>query len=141
MGKKPNPTRSDLTKKAQPTKAQQRDEAYKKYRNYIRSKAFKAVKKAVEERDGGECQVCGRTRQDGVNLTCHHRVYRHLYEGGELEAADCITLCTICHTAIHRAKKNYEHFSMKNPRNNERKEMMNEESKQRQSTGGKEGEK
>lgn len=114
MGAKPQKIRSDTKTKA---KSVERDEAYKKYRNYIRSKAFKEVKKAVEERDGGECQVCSRTRQNGVNLTCHHRVYRHLYEGIPSEVDDCITLCSICHKAIHSAKKNYEWFSMKNPRN------------------------
>lgn len=115
MGAKPNKIRSDTKQKP---KSVERDEAYKKYRNYIRSKQFKEVKKIVEERDGGECQVCGRTRQNGITLSCHHRSYRHLYAGGEEEAADCITLCSICHKAVHSAKKNYQWFSMKNPRNN-----------------------
>ena len=115
MGAKPNKIRSDVKTKP---KSVERDEAYKKYKSYIRSKAFKEVKKAVEERDGGECQVCGRTRQNGVTLSCHHRTYRHLYEGIPNEVDDCITLCSICHKAIHSAKKNYLWFSMKNPRNN-----------------------
>lgn len=118
MGAKPNKTRSDITDKSQPTKAKERNDAYLRYRNYIRSKAFKEVKHIVEERDGGECQVCGRTRQNGITLSCHHKQYRNLYKGGETEAADCITLCSICHKAIHSAKKNWEWFSMKNPRNN-----------------------
>lgn len=117
MGVSPKKTRSDITPKSQPSKTAQRNEEYNRYKKYIRSKEFKAVKKIVEERDGGQCQTCGRTRQDGVTLSCHHRVYRHLYEGGEAEAGDCITLCSICHRAIHSAKKNYQHFSMKNPRN------------------------
>ena len=115
MGAKPQKIRSDVKTKP---KSVERDEAYKKYRNYIRSKAFKEVKRICEERDGGMCQVCGRTRQNGVNLNCHHRQYLHLYCGGEEEAKDCITVCSICHKAIHSAKKNYEWFSMKNPRNN-----------------------
>lgn len=118
MGVSPKKTRSDITKKSQPSKAAQRNEEYNKYKKYIRSKEFKVVKKAVEERDGGQCVTCGRTRNDGVTLSCHHRVYAHLYggvEGGEV--GDCVTLCSICHRAIHAAKKNYQHFSMKNPRN------------------------
>lgn len=117
MGVSPKKTRSDITPKSQPSKAKERNEEYLKYQRYIRSKAFKEVKKYCEERDGGMCQVCGRTRQNGVTLTCHHRQYRHLYEGIPTEAEDCITLCSICHRAIHSAKKNYEWFSMKNPRN------------------------
>ena len=116
MGVAPKKTRSDITPKSQP-KSKQRNEEYLRYQRYIRSKQFKEVKKIVEERDGGECQVCGRTRQNGISLSCHHRVYRHLYEGGEAEAGDCITLCSICHRAIHSARKNYQWFSMKNPRN------------------------
>lgn len=117
MGAKPQKARSDITEKSQPSKAENRDKEYQKYRNYIRSKQFKEVKKAVEERDGHMCMCCGRTRQNGVTLSCHHREYRHLYEGGEAEANDCITLCSICHRSIHSAKKNFQWFSMKNPRN------------------------
>ena len=123
MGAKPNKIRSDTKTKP---KSVERDEAYKKYRNYIRSKAFKEVKRIVEERDGGECQVCGRTRQNGVTISCHHRQYRHLYAGGEVEAADCITLCSICHKAIHSARKNYEWFSMNNERNKSTGSQMDE---------------
>lgn len=122
FGVNPRKTRSDITKKSQPSKAKQRNEGYLKYRRYINSKAFKEVKRYCEERDGGKCMVCGRTRQNGVNLTCHHRAYNHLYEGIPTEAEDCITLCTICHSALHRAKKNYEWFSQNNPRNKKRDE-------------------
>lgn len=110
--------RSDLNKKAQPSKAKQRSEKYLKYKRYINSKNFKKVKEACEERDGHKCMVCGRTREDGVNLTCHHTTYRNLFKCNEQEIADCITLCVICHTAIHHTKDNYQHFSMDNPRNN-----------------------
>ena len=117
MGRKPNTERSDITKKSQPSKAKQKNEEYLKYQRYIRSKAFKEVKKYCEERDGGKCMVCGRTRQNGVTLTCHHRIYNHLYEGIPTESEDCVTLCSICHRACHSAKKNYEWFSRNNPRN------------------------
>lgn len=118
MGVSPKKTRSDITPKSQPSKTAQRNEEYNRYKKYIRSKEFKKVKQVVEERDGHRCVTCGRTRNDGVTLSCHHRQYSHLYggvEGGEPD--DCVTLCSICHKAIHSAKKNYQHFSMKNPRN------------------------
>ena len=127
MGRKPNAVRSDLEKGQPQTKVKERDEAYKKYRNYIRSKAFKEVRKIVDERDGGKCMTCGRTRQNGVTLSTHHRCYEHLYEGGEAEANDCILLCNICHKAIHSSKKNYQWFSMKNPRNQTGNNVNNDE--------------
>ena len=114
---KKQPIRSDTSKKVKPSKTEERNQEYLKYKKYIRSKEFKKVKKFCEERDGGKCMVCGRTRQDGVNLTCHHRQYKHLYEGGEIEAEDCITLCSICHKSIHQIKKNWLWFSMHNNRN------------------------
>lgn len=108
-------TRSDTSSKP---KAKQRDERYLKYQKYIRSKKFKLVKKAVFERDGYKCMVCGRTK-DEANLTCHHRVYSHLFQGGELEANDCLTLCQYCHKGIHSIRSNFKWFSMDNPRNQE----------------------
>ena len=113
MGVSPKKTRSDLTKKAQGEKAKQRNEEYNRYKKYIRSKAFKAVKKAVEERDGYKCMTCGRTRGEGAQLCCHHRTYEHLYEGGEQEIADCITLCKVCHSMVHSARSNYQRFKKK----------------------------
>lgn len=103
---------------AQPVrKAQQRNQEYLKYRKYLKSKQFRDVKRLCEERDGHKCMVCGRTREDGIHLNCHHRRYKHLYQGGEEEAADCITLCTICHSAIHSDRKNHTWFSKNNQRN------------------------
>lgn len=103
---------------AQPKKkTQERNQEYLKYKKYLHSKQFKEVKRLCEERDGHKCMACGRTRADGIHLTCHHRQYKNLYQGGEVEAADCITLCSICHASIHDNKKNYTWFSKNNPRN------------------------
>ena len=113
MGRKPNTERSDITPKSQPSKAKQRNEEYLKYQRYVRSKAFKEVKRAVEERDGHKCMTCDRKRSDGVQLCCHHRTYEHLFEGGENEISDCITLCRICHKMIHSARSNYQRFRKK----------------------------
>ena len=106
-------------------KAVQRNEKYLKYKKYLKTKQFKEVKQIAEERDGHKCMVCGRTREDGIHLTCHHRIYNHLYCGGEIEAADCITLCSICHSAIHSSKKNYTWFSQNNERNNTEEKLDN----------------
>lgn len=118
MGKKPNPTRSDLTEKAQPSKSKERDEAYIRYRNYLRSKQFKEVKKLVDEKCGGKCVFCGRSRSDGVTLSVHHVTYRNLFKGGQEEADDCILICSREHKLLHSMKCNYKWFSRSNPRNN-----------------------
>ena len=114
MGSKPIKIRSDTKSKQ---KAKQRSEEYLKYQRYIRSKAFKEVKKLVWERDNGECQFCGRKPSDGVTLSVHHKCYRHLYEGGEKEAADCILICSREHKRLHDMKCNYKWFSRNNERN------------------------
>lgn len=118
MGRKPNTERSDLENGQPKTKAKQRDEEYIRYRNYIRSKQFREVKKIVWERDGGCCQFCGRKQSDGVTLSVHHRNYSHLFQGGEVEAADCILICSREHKVLHSMKCNYRWFSRNNSRNN-----------------------
>ena len=117
MGKKPNAERSDLEKGQPKTKAKERNEEYLKYRSYIRSKQFKEVKKLVWERDGGCCQFCNRKQSDGVTLSVHHKSYRHLFQGGEAEANDCILICSREHKVLHSMKCNYRWFSRNNPRN------------------------
>ena len=117
MGKKPNAERSDITPKSQPSKAKERNEEYLRYRAYIRSKKFGEVKKLVNERCGGRCVFCQRSREDGVTLATHHTTYKHLYEGGEKEAADCILICTREHKLLHSMKCNYKWFSKDHPRN------------------------
>ena len=113
MGRKPNTQRSDITTKSQPSKAKQRNEDYLKYRKYLRSKQFKEVKAIVAERDGHKCMTCGRKRSDGAQLCTHHRSYEHLFQGGEIEADDCILLCRTCHKMIHSARGNYQRFKRK----------------------------
>lgn len=123
MGAKPNKQRSDI---ARQSKAKQRSEEYRKYRNYIRSKAFREVKRIVWERDGGECRFCGRKPEDGVTLSVHHRCYKHLYEGGEAEANDCILICSREHKVLHSMRCNRQWFSMNNERNKSTGSQMDE---------------
>lgn len=106
--------RSDTT---QPSKRKQKSKEYLAYQRYIKSKRFQHVRDIVLERDNHRCQFCNRGIEDGVTLSVHHRTYEHLFEGGEKEAADCITICSVDHVAMHRVKKNYNWFSMNNPRN------------------------
>lgn len=109
-----NNARSDTSSKP---KAKQRSERYLKYQKYIRSKQFKNVRKLVFERDGYACVCCNRKRTDGAILSCHHKTYEHLFEGGQTEANDCITVCQYCHKGIHSIRSNYKWFAMDNNRN------------------------
>lgn len=102
--------KNDIRKKS---KRKEKSEEQRKYEKYIRSKEFRKVRDAVRERDKC-CQCCGRTPEEvegtKITMTTHHRTYRHLFENGEQEIADCILLCSVCHRAIHAAKSNLRRF-------------------------------
>lgn len=108
---KKQPIRSDLSKKAQPSKANKQKPEYKLYQKYLRSDKFKEVKTIVHTRDNERCVCCGRE----TDLQVHHITYQHLGCGGEIEANDCILMCKICHSAISRAKGNLNKWSDKSP--------------------------
>lgn len=103
--------RSDTTA---PSKRKQKSEQYLEYQRYIRGKYWKeVVRPAVLERDGHRCVCCGRNDEE-ANLTIHHSQYDILYhemEGDNLKKL--VTLCSVCHRAIHSAKSNYQRFKMK----------------------------
>lgn len=103
-----NKASANIKKPLKKPKAKQRDEEYLKYKRYIRSKAFREVKRVVEERDEHKCRVCGSTNEERA-LTCHHITYEHLYSEME-HLEDVITLCSVCHKAIHSSPSNYKRF-------------------------------
>lgn len=103
-----NQQSSNIKKPYNKPKAKQRNEEYLKYRTYIKSKEFKEIKRRVEERDNYKCRVCGSNNEERT-LTCHHITYKHLYNEKEY-LEDLITLCNICHKAIHSAPSNYKRF-------------------------------
>lgn len=108
--------RNDTKKKKHQNKS--KDPIYDAYQKYIKSKAFKELRKLVLDRDKHTCQVCGRkidenTDAKKMNLQVHHRSYEHLGMCDELEMADLITLCNICHRSIHSAISNLRRFSDK----------------------------
>ena len=60
------------------------------------SVGYENLRQQVLRRDGWRCQSCGTT----ANLEVHHKQLRsHCGEDSEL---NLITLCTQCHTGIHR---------------------------------------
>lgn len=106
-------SRTDAPKKKT---RKQKSEEYLKYQKYIRSKEFQKVREIVIERDRC-CQFCGRTAEEleGTKLvfSVHHRSYDHLYEGGELEASDCILCDSGCHRYLHMCPSNRQRFKIK----------------------------
>ena len=60
--------------------------------------SYKNLRQQVLRRDGWRCQSCGTMS----NLEVHHQQFRsHLGADSEM---NLITLCSACHTAIHRSK-------------------------------------
>lgn len=94
---------------------------YKAYQKYIRSKEFQAIATQVFARDGNKCACCGWSPDDydpekkstKRSLSCHHRTYEHLYNEPE-HMGDLVTLCNVCHLAIHRAPSNFSRFGKSN---------------------------
>jgi 5-methylcytosine-specific restriction endonuclease McrA len=96
------------------TKRKVRSEEYLKYQRYIRSKEFKAIREQVLLRDNYHCQTCNWCVEEGGNrsLSVHHKRYDNLYEEQD-HLEDLITLCSVCHKAIHSAVSNYQRFNKK----------------------------
>jgi 5-methylcytosine-specific restriction endonuclease McrA len=66
-----------------------------KYKAYMASPEWAALRAKVIEAGGGRCQVCNA---DGPGIQAHHRTYERL--GAEL-LGDLIAICTPCHTLFH----------------------------------------
>lgn len=75
------------------------------YREYLRSKKWKEIRKLVLIRDGYACVACGCRYGD---LQIHHVTYIRL---GEELLEDLLTLCDDCHKAEH--KRLLEHGLLK----------------------------
>lgn len=66
------------------------------------------VRRAVLRRDEYRCTECGWNqglwnRSDARHLELHHR--RHHVHGGENTEQNLVTLCTVCHDAVHAKSK------------------------------------
>lgn len=123
MGAKKEKIRSDITDKSQPKKVPAKrkryNKAYNHYKEHLKSKEFKEVRKIVIERDKC-CQFCGRTEEEltlknGKKLTwnVHHlpEGYKHLDDSPEEEAKYCRLYCSACHNSAHRALANKNRFT------------------------------
>ena len=113
-------------KKKKTEKTEEEKALYKQYQKYIKSDEFKALREKVFERDGNRCVCCGRSREDGAILNCHHRSYAHLFHEGEstkdyVALSDLTTICATCHMAIHRVPSNWDRFKI----NHQTKDTLN----------------
>lgn len=64
------------------------------YDAYLKSSGWRAIRRAVLARDGGQCTEC----RSAERLHVHHMHYRTLgFETGE----ELLTLCERCHDALH----------------------------------------
>ena len=64
-------------------------------RNYLLSPEWQKLRTQVFTRDNYTCQSCGSNE----SLNCHHIVYDRL---GKENISDLTTLCTNCHTTLHK---------------------------------------
>lgn len=115
--------KDDLSAKAVKAKRNKNkgdDPIYKEYQKWLRSKEFKGLRDRMLERDGYACRCCGRTEEEiadnpKISLQAHHRSYRYLGLGDDRELGDLVTLCSVCHRAVHSAKSNLRRFTDKTP--------------------------
>lgn len=70
-----------------------------------RESAYKSWKAACLDRDQHTCTICKKTKADGVKIIVHHVI--GINESPELrhEIANGLTLCSLCHNAIHGSIK------------------------------------
>jgi 5-methylcytosine-specific restriction endonuclease McrA len=64
----------------------------------LEADAYEALRKQVLHRDGWRCQRCGTMS----NLEAHHQQFRS--RGGDDLEQNLITLCSACHSLVHRAR-------------------------------------
>lgn len=62
---------------------------------YLQSAEWYELRTLVFARDNHTCQSCGSNE----SLNCHHILYDRL---GKEDISDLTTLCTNCHTALHK---------------------------------------
>ena len=71
----------------------------KRPRILLDGEAYKQLCRQVLRRDRWNCQKCG----NGTNLQVHHIKLRS--QSGDDAEVNLITLCTACHTAVHKSSK------------------------------------
>lgn len=86
--------RKSVTRKKKARTLKTEDKRRKRYREYLQSDEWKAMRSLVLKRDHASCILCGST----LFLHVHHRHYKTLYAETGKELA---TLCRTCHKSLH----------------------------------------
>lgn len=68
-----------------------------RYKRYLNSPKWRALREAVLERDNHKCRFCPSRK----NLEVHHLTYEHIFNE-QLE--ELVTTCEACHEHIHRKR-------------------------------------
>ena len=86
--------RKSVTRKKKTGERRTEDKRRQRYRDYLQSDEWKAMRSLVLKRDHATCLLCDST----LFLHVHHRHYGTLYKETGKELA---TLCRSCHKALH----------------------------------------
>lgn len=82
-----------------------RDNSHQRWKGggiYLRGKNWAAIRKAVRDRDGHKCMICGMTEKElGKAMDVHHIVPYRLFKNDE-EANDLGNLISLCPSCHHR---------------------------------------
>ena len=82
--------------------AQEREQANKAYFDYLNSPEWHAIAQQRMEIDKYTCQCCGCVGTKQNPLECHHLSYAHLYHEESRVYEDLVTVCHLCHKALHK---------------------------------------
>ena len=68
------------------------------YNNYIKSKAWHAVRRTALRRSHYSCDICGEKASENTHLHVHHLTYERF---GAENIDDVVVLCEDCHNEVH----------------------------------------
>jgi hypothetical protein len=71
------------------------------YSERLKDPRWQKLRLEVMQRDGFQCSEC--TRND-VHLNVHHKRYQRGHAPWEYPSDELVTLCEVCHEAVHRIK-------------------------------------
>ncbi len=82
----------------------------KQYTDFLKSDLWKDLSAKCKKRDGFKCACCGEPQ----NLSAHHIIYPDNFQWEKTDLDMLITLCDVCHTAVHRIQECWDVHNMDN---------------------------
>ncbi len=92
------------------------EKRYQKYRDYLKSREWSAIRADMITVRGEACEVCGSSH----HLQVHHLTYDNLFFE---EPEDLVLLCAKCHTKVHGIVNKKKHTRTKNPKKRSRRKQ------------------